>query len=744
MRTSPSLISGCLLLLCFFGLTLPGHGQAPAPREVLQAFSAQAGTLQDLLLPPGPARPFNLAVRLGDRDVKLVLQSYEIRKQNFQLLVQDAQGVKPMRMPAMTTLRGRVAGVRDSLVAATVVNGQLQALIRQQGEVWEVRPCTDVVPAAPAASHFICRGKDLLRPAVSCGCPDPVGQAPAQAPQLRAPATAGASANASMTEAELAIDVDREYYLRNGSSVFATVSAVMAIVNGVDAIYQNDVQIQYKVSSIIIRTTPTYVNTDLTQLLPEFRNRWNSSHQGVQRDIAHLFTGKGVFSGIVGYASVGVVCSQSFGYGVSRVISSLSTNIGLVAHELGHNWSANHCGSPDCRIMCSSLGGCNNDLGSFGLASRTSILNHAASRSCLSAPNSQTLPVGKDASGGNAGASAGWDISNGAEQFHPARVVELFDAETFPWGSSAKTISSLSVRRYLGFPLSNTTAHTKTMRMCLSTDGLPARQPDMGDFDRNHGSNLSLVLGSVAAPANINFPSSGIPSTLPAPFPVNFPFNQPFMVPANTQTLAIEYRSYTPSTTSGTWLADSYNWGGSTSEGASSFTNFISCVNPPISSVHVGSWIGGSYSHRYTTNRPNIPLIAILGTSFNPPLVLPGTGILGCELWVNQLLQYNRTSSAVGGVLEMNFGTIPDTASLIGIGAYHQIGVVDPTVNPLGLGLSRGVFTTVGSGHSAGVLGCRIFSHGLQHSEHNGLPVDPDTTNDPFGYQRANTIFQVQ
>ena len=64
----------------------------------------------------------------------------------------------------------------------------------------------------------------------------------------------------------------------------------------------------------------------------------------------------------------------------------MSQRSALTAHEMGHNWSAQHCdGDGDCHIMCSTLGGCNG-LGSpakVGGAAVSSITSYKSSRPCL-------------------------------------------------------------------------------------------------------------------------------------------------------------------------------------------------------------------------------------------------------------------------------------------------------------------------------------------------------------------------
>jgi hypothetical protein len=141
-----------------------------------------------------------------------------------------------------------------------------------------------------------------------------------------------------------------------------------------------------------VRTTNVYSwNGDLCNLLGQFRTRWNANHTAIRRDVAHLFTGEGSFGGVVGCAYVGVICGSS-GYGSSKAYSDLITNIGLVAHEVGHNWNAGHCDSQGtCNIMCSGLGGCSRNISSFAPSSVNVIVAHRNSRSCLSNPVLPTI-----------------------------------------------------------------------------------------------------------------------------------------------------------------------------------------------------------------------------------------------------------------------------------------------------------------------------------------------------------------
>ena len=368
---SPSLVLAAALAASL-------SAQVPAPTPVLDAFGLKRASVQSLTLPQAAGRvAFEVVVDLDGRRAVLQLLEHDVRADDFQLLVDDGQTIRALPRPVNTTYQGEVAGKPDSLVAASLVNGQLTATMRIDGATWGIEPISRKIATMPTTAHVVYRQSDVILPAdLSCGLD---GNA-TSAPVLGGPQ----AGNMMLQEAEIALDCDLEYYNRNGSNTTSTQNAATAIINGIDAIYTRDVEVTYRITTILVRTVRTYTNTDMRQLLPEFRARWNSQHGSIRRDLAHLMTGKGSFSGIVGIAYLGVVCNLPNAYGVNKAFSSATTNVGLVAHEAGHNWNSNHCDSSSpCNIMCSGLGGCNRNLTSFGTFARNAIISFRNSRSCL-------------------------------------------------------------------------------------------------------------------------------------------------------------------------------------------------------------------------------------------------------------------------------------------------------------------------------------------------------------------------
>jgi hypothetical protein len=339
------------------------------------------GSLQRLAVPADPQGTVTISVELDGQPADLLLERYSIRAGDFQLLVAGANGsVTPVPAPRPNTWRGEVPGWPDTVVTATINDEGLSAIVADYAtdREWQIQPASGL----PSGTYSVIRTSDLPVTGGVCGVGNQVGfQSPSNGP-------ATSNLGTGLQLCEVAFDADFEFYQRNGSSVSATIDDIERIMNRVDTIYVRDTDVTIQLTGIVVRTTSAdpYTTNDAGQLLDQFRNHWNQNFSGIRRDLAHLFTGRNVNGGTIGIAYLGVVCSQTVGYGLSesRFTNNLASRTGLTAHEMGHNFNSNHCdGSGDCRIMCSGLGGCNNDVSRFGTASANGIRNYAISRGCL-------------------------------------------------------------------------------------------------------------------------------------------------------------------------------------------------------------------------------------------------------------------------------------------------------------------------------------------------------------------------
>jgi hypothetical protein len=356
--------------------------QAPqvqqAPPQLLQQFHVHAGTMQSLVVPPVSPPTAQVAVSLAGQVQVLDLHLHDVRAPGFQLWEVGPQGRVLLPTPACVTYRGELVGEPGSAVAATIDRGSLTALVlRSGGEQWLVQPVAEVLPGAAPALHVVYRKADNKPLPGACGVT-------ATAQPVPAGGTAGTD---GVYATQIAIEADPAFYQLNGSNTTTTQNDIATVMNAVDLIYRRDALIGWVVTQIIVATgSDPYSTNNASTLLDQMRARWNSVYGGVTRDAAHLFTGRSIDSNIIGIAFVGVICNLSYGYGLSesRYTPNLSYRTSLTAHELGHNYNADHCNAqPTCNIMCASNGGCDS-ISSFGPYETPAILSFRNSRTCLS------------------------------------------------------------------------------------------------------------------------------------------------------------------------------------------------------------------------------------------------------------------------------------------------------------------------------------------------------------------------
>jgi hypothetical protein len=225
--------------------------------------------------------------------------------------------------------------------------------------------------------------EELLALFASCGVSSAAAQFVGDLPSTAQVESQNLTASAGLPVAEIATEADLEYVQALGGGVVAN-AEILAVLNGVDAIYQSEIGVTLSVVFQRAWETPNdpYTSTDPTILLPEFANHWNTNTiSPVPYDAAHLWTGKNLDGNTVGIAYLRAVCRNSR-YGLSERIGSRSLSVPLAAHEMGHNFGADHdsCSSSDSWLMCPSLVSNSN---TFSPTSKTAISGYLSGITCL-------------------------------------------------------------------------------------------------------------------------------------------------------------------------------------------------------------------------------------------------------------------------------------------------------------------------------------------------------------------------
>ena len=395
-------------VVCFF---IPAFASAQfeqLPTEIVDAFQVTRGQLVELDLDTTPGQVVREPVNINGTDYSFELFPNSIRSPKYILREEVAPGQFVNRVPeAPRTLSGSLIGSKGSRVAGSMLDDGLSAkMVMGDGEVMFIEPLVSKMKAiagTPQANmHLIYKPTDTVPQPGTCGVPgrgqhlfEAVRQANLRQAELRRQDALRRNARDEAPEiafgtgpedliAEIGIDADFEFFSDFGS-VAATNNRMELVLNIVNDQYEDEVDISHMISGAVIRSTANdpYTSSDAGTLLGQFQNEWLTNQGSIQRDVAHLFTGRNLNGGTIGVAFLGTICTTAgFGLVESNFTPAIACVTDLSAHELGHNWNAGHCNCPNntmnAGLTCSNV---------FTTASRNSIIAHRNTRPCLSPAN---------------------------------------------------------------------------------------------------------------------------------------------------------------------------------------------------------------------------------------------------------------------------------------------------------------------------------------------------------------------
>lgn len=248
--------------------------------------------------------------------------------------------------------RGTVADRAGSWVRLSRTDGQWEGALWDGTEMWHVTRAAELPDAAAAAglsaTTLAYRGSDArdtidMRGDALHGRAAPIDLARSLAAMKR-----GINYNLG-----LAIVVDTQFQSMFGDEA-ARVASIVNIIDGYYAdastsVYLNALRLLPSGNAGIVE--PSNNNT----LLDQFQDYMQTPAAPPFDAAAHLLSGKAGISG--GLAYVGTLCLPSFGIGVNAGRHDVGTTAQIVAHELGHNYGADHDGAPGTHgAACPSSG----------------------------------------------------------------------------------------------------------------------------------------------------------------------------------------------------------------------------------------------------------------------------------------------------------------------------------------------------------------------------------------------------
>jgi len=316
----------------------------------------------------------------------LSLTKRSLRSVDFEYIENDAAGVEHRpAAPAVRTYRGLADGDESNIAAISLMEDGIEGMVRlADGELYFIQPAARYAAGFAPNQYVVYRRSDLIDPH-TC----PVGDD--RPTNLIGSPRGGGAGQCELGNARIALVADAAFTAFHGGS---TMAAAESIMNAVTAIYESELNITYTIAQFISNAANPYAlvptgggEVSYSAMLNSFDSWYRGVHGSVNRNFAHLLSRENFQSTVIGWASVGSVCSSNGGSGVDQMTFALATNAATLSHEIGHNWGATHCSGGDCDIMAASV--CTNcpiQPSTFGTQASSQILG-GFDQGCVDRPD---------------------------------------------------------------------------------------------------------------------------------------------------------------------------------------------------------------------------------------------------------------------------------------------------------------------------------------------------------------------
>lgn len=339
-------------------------------------------------------QPFKLETT--DKIFQFILTPNDIRSEKYRAEFTDKDGQHSLPRGDVFTYTGTLIGEKDSVLAFTVDGKVTEGFFLIGREGYYLESAKKYSSHANNDDKVIYQTKDKIKKDnLVCGL-DAAVAGQLEKTNAYVMNTAPLSPQWSGIKViELATEADYQWVTKPqfaGNAQSAN-DYIVSILNGVDVIYRRDLKLTIRLTyQHAWTTTDPYTipanpqsSAEQENTLNSFRDYWNTNspyNNQVQKDLAHLFTGK--YDGI-GLSFIGVACKTPLnGYGVSGYVDfppdrqiGLAAQTALTAHEIGHNLGGNHIDTSDCAntIMNTSVSNTTTMFCAYSITEITNFIN---------------------------------------------------------------------------------------------------------------------------------------------------------------------------------------------------------------------------------------------------------------------------------------------------------------------------------------------------------------------------------
>ncbi len=276
------------------------------------------------------------------------LKAHDMRSANYRLRMDTEQGVIDVPRTENKTYRGQVAGEGGGRVRMVIDTEYLLGLWEHNGETYYIEPLWHLIAGAAANQYLVYRESDAIYPeAPFCGWSEEWQNLMGHDETVRQVTPDNQEKVGQCYKVEVALAADFSMFQFTGSVVNCE-NFMLGILNLVQTNYDDEFAddidfdvIDYFVSSCST-CDPWTSSTNASNLLTSFRNWGNGGGFGSNYDVATLWTNRDLAGSTIGVAWLGSVCTEDR----YNVVQNFSSSVNLLrvvqAHELGHNFNADH------------------------------------------------------------------------------------------------------------------------------------------------------------------------------------------------------------------------------------------------------------------------------------------------------------------------------------------------------------------------------------------------------------------
>lgn len=325
----------------------------------------QIDTRQILTTLSAPDFDSQLKIQLGtQQDWDLELYPVEMLSPDYKLRVVTERGIEEHPVPEIKTYYGYLKGRPETDVRVTIMDGFLYGFVEDGDQTIYFEPAERFQSNLNQGEVIVYRPDQVVTNKVgTCAHTERADKTITNSNSSQTLTAAGAC-----FELDLAIATDYSYYLDRGSNIGAVTAATLGVMNNVAANYELNGNtnfadgIEFLIVENFVVTTPNgdpwTASTNASVLLPDFRD-WANAGTGFSaiHDLGQLWTDRDFDGTTVGlaYTSVNVICGNSRYHILQDYTPNAEQLRVLTAHEIGHNFGAEHDASGSGFIMAPSV-----------------------------------------------------------------------------------------------------------------------------------------------------------------------------------------------------------------------------------------------------------------------------------------------------------------------------------------------------------------------------------------------------